>query len=338
MLLSVVSLALMTLVGRHDQDEQFWGAWKNIQPSVVRIYRAGERIGTGVMIDPSGYFIARQPIRQGEPLTGETSSGKFFPLTRVSEDSASGLVLLESPTAMVSGILAAQVVPHAIHKGDPVLIVLADSVESGQVTNPDRLGVMTAKNRLIPLAEYNLESATPALAGAPVFNYRGELVGLLNANLATGAYPRRVIRVAVRFVEREPRQQPGTYLVSPQVRNYGPASLTVAYSLGPDWLRRVITGFLSPSHEVQHPWIGVFVRDSLSGGAYVDAVEPESPAFDAGMRRGDVIFKLGEYAIPNQMAYARVLLLQEVGRQVKIGFFRDGEPITTMLTVSRARG
>jgi S1-C subfamily serine protease len=355
MLLSVVSLVWVALASHRDQDSDFWATWKLVQPSVVRLMRDNQWVGSAVMIQPSGFFVARTPNPGPAPLFGRSANGKVFPFTEVSDDSISGLALLQGPSERESGILPAHVVSGALTNGEPVLIVLANTVESGQVTNSDRLGIIGSRNRLISLSEFNLESATPALAGAPVFTYHGDFAGLLNANLPISRDPHRSRGLLagaqsqtkqLHFGREGATSAPGGdggfggASANPdglQNQAYGPSSLTVAYSVTPAFLRRVITGFLSASHRVEHPRIGLFVHGAANGGAYIYSVDPDSPAAVAGLRRGDVLFMLGGLPISDEVAYARALLHQETGKRIRVGFFRDGQPMTVSLTIGRAR-
>ncbi|MGM1050628.1 MAG: PDZ domain-containing protein [Bacillota bacterium] len=72
-------------------------------------------------------------------------------------------------------------------------------------------------------------------------------------------------------------------------------------------------------------------------GNYLMEVFPNSPAHEAGLRKGDVIISLDSELTPNYSDFVRILSsFNDVNRHVKIQFFRDGELLETLtpLTIS----
>ncbi|MCH7760675.1 PDZ domain-containing protein, partial [candidate division TA06 bacterium] len=56
--------------------------------------------------------------------------------------------------------------------------------------------------------------------------------------------------------------------------------------------------------EEEPPWLGIVVEEE-DEGVVVEKVEPGSPADEAGIRRGDVIKKIGEKSIQNLSDYRK---------------------------------
>ena len=99
-------------------------------------------------------------------------------------------------------------------------------------------------------------------------------------------------------------------------------------------LQRVVSGFLSPTHSVAHPFIGIYVRDTPKG-AEVQAINPSSPAASSDIKPGDLILSVGSTTISNRLDYARSLMHVRVGDRVKVIYLRKGVETTTHVTVGR---
>jgi S1-C subfamily serine protease len=92
----------------------------------------------------------------------------------------------------------------------------------------------------------------------------------------------------------------------------------VAYAVGPQFVRRVLEGFLAEGHEVVFPSLGVMCVDAVGGGALIQVVRPNSPAAVAGVAVGDVLLDVGGTRIQDQLDFARAMLRQEVGKKVPL--------------------
>ena len=153
-----------------------------------------------------------------------------------------------------------------------------------------------------------------------VFSEAGELIGALNATLGP-------------LDSQQQQRLPGNTFITtgPKVlgnqQNYGPSQLTVAYTAGAQVMTRVLSGFLSPAHDVAYPSLGVMCIDSPGGGATVQAVTKNSPAAKANFRVGDIILDIGGKLIQNQVDFARVMLEQAVDQKVTIRVRRGAQQL-----------
>ncbi|WP_370390284.1 M28 family peptidase [uncultured Winogradskyella sp.] len=64
-------------------------------------------------------------------------------------------------------------------------------------------------------------------------------------------------------------------------------------------------------------------------GMRIDGTREETPAFNAGLKKGDVVIKLGDSTITDMMSYMRALSVFEKGDETNISVKRDGETINT---------
>lgn len=340
MFLSAVSLALiMGLSYPGEQAKETEAAWKAVAPSVIRLKEGFSTVGSAVMIDPSGYYLAHKSRATVGLLSGVTPGGITFPLVRVSTDDATGLVLLQASMFRDPKARPVRTAVSSPPAGTPVIVVMANGYEAGEISNPNRTGVLPQSKRLVFLTEVKLENPTPNLGGAPVFTYSGEFVGLLNANLQSNSLqiqsaPNPFGGVAKSLTTRGGIGGGMAAHQADQSQNYGPSSLFVAYAIGPELLQRVISGFLSPNHNVAHPFIGLYVRDTPRG-AEVQAINPNSPAAASELRPGDLILSVGGTSISNRLDYARSLIHIKVGDRIKIVYLRSGHETSTELTIGR---
>lgn len=82
-------------------------------------------------------------------------------------------------------------------------------------------------------------------------------------------------------------------------------------------------------------WLGVRIFNAHQGGAYVERIEPGSPAQVAGIQRGDVIVGISSSHCPRRFAAVDTVMDlvssvrdREVGEDVRIRLNRDGRPLT----------
>ena len=79
---------------------------------------------------------------------------------------------------------------------------------------------------------------------------------------------------------------------------------------------------------------GFTLDSSVTKGAVVGYVQKGSPASEAGLEKGDVITKLGDYEIKNSSYLKYYLYKYNVGDKVKVTFIRGKKEMTKTLTLS----
>jgi serine protease Do len=144
----------------------------------------------------------------------------------------------------------------------------------------------------------------PGNSGGPLFNLRGEVVGITTAII--------------------PRSQFGFAIPSNQAK-------------------RVLLQ-LKERGKVIRGWLGVVVQqvtfgmaDSLdlqeAQGALVSEVLAESPAGRAGIRRGDVILRFGGKPVRDVRDLPKMVAETPVGSEAEVGIQRDGKPLTVRIWI-----
>lgn len=306
--------------------------WDSVKASVAILLREGSPAGQAALISDSGLFLANQATVPDVVVEARLSSGKILHLRWVATDGPTQTVLLQAGDWQAGDGRAVRLHDPAqpLVKA-PVVVVLPQGPVRGELVATNRLGIVNPSKRMFPLGEVHFEATEQSVAGALVFDESGNLVGLLNATLSASSEPSHSLQ-KIPVPKGFPLPPPGTRtLLAPA--KMGPGSLMVGYTVGPGVLHRVVAGFVSPEHQVQHPAIGVFCKDAPGMGALVQQVKADSPAEKAGLKAGDVIIKMDGAVIQNQFDFARAIEAKDVGDGLTVVVVRDGMAKTLKVTV-----
>lgn len=174
-------------------------------------------------------------------------------------------------------------------------------------------GIVSAKNRDIQSGPYDDFIQTDAginkgNSGGPLFNLDGEVVGV------------------------------NTALISPTGGSVG-----IGFSVPASTVKPVIAQ-LKEFGTTRRGWLGVVIQDvsddiaeSLgmdeAHGAFVAKIFNDSPAEDAGVKRGDVIVKFNDEVVADRSALPRIVAATEIDKEVTVVVIRDGEELELSVKV-----
>ena len=279
--------------------------WDSVKESVAILPDAfGKPFGLAVLIDSMGYYLAHSSAIVSEPVTALLEDGSEIRLGRIGFDATTQLVLLGAQNWERQATVPVSV-------GDPenpakdMTMVTADGLVRSYLSKQNVPGVVQPTNRYLPLNEVQFESMSAPVGGALVFNRSGELMGILGATLTRAPMSENYQETATRF---------------------GPQALTVGYALSPKVIGRVVEGFRTESHQVQHPNIGILFKDNgIPAGAVVTQVQPMSPAAKAGLMVGDIVTHFGDKPVTGGLDLATMLFDKDPGETVEIKFLREGK-------------
>ena len=263
-------------------------------------------LGSGFIIDKEGYILTNNHVvEKAEEIKVKLSDQqKEYDAKIIGTDPRTDLALIK--------IKGAGDFP-AVHIGD------SDTLEVGEwvvaIGNPFGLeqtvttGIISAKGRVIGAGPYDdfLQtdaSINPGNSGGPLFNLKGEVVGINTAIVAGGqgigfAIP---VNMAKRLL--------------PQLKK---GRVTYGY-LGV--LPQDVTPELADSFGLKDT-TGVLIGDVISG----------EPAEKGGMKKGDVVLEFNGKTVDNAHHFRKMVGDTPVGTKAKITVWRDKRRKTLTVTV-----
>jgi len=287
---------------------------KAIRPSNYRFFQfdAPTSTGSGVIISPNGYIVTNQHVIDGgETIEVTLHDKREYKAQVIGVDRSTDLALLR---------IQAEELPYARFAN-------SDSLRVGEwvvaVGNPFNLestvtaGIVSAKGRSINILDdqYRIESfiqtdavINPGNSGGALVNPRGGLVGINSAIVTRSgkfegysfAIPSNLVLKVVRDLREFGAVQRGILGVNVDELNQQEAS-----SAG-----------LKPGE-----------------GVLITQVQPGSAAFDAGLRRGDVVWSINRNRVRSVPQLQEQVARYRPGERLHILYFRQGNPVETEVTL-----
>lgn len=271
-----------------------------VQAGVVNITTQGAlgegSKGSGFILNPQGLVVTNHHVvAQAQRIAVRLGNGREFQAQVVGRDPATDVALLQ-----LRGV-EREALP-AVFLGDSDQLEVGDWVVA--IGNPFGLshsvshGLISAKERVLGMGLFDEFLQTDALinpgnSGGPLFNMRGEVVGVNTAVISGG-------------------QGIGFAVPINMVKDLLPS--------------------LRANGRPERAWLGVLIQEAPAGGgaqrvAMVQEVVPGSPAAAAGIQPGDrVVAVNGRRSDSYQQLLRRVTLLSP-GTEVRLTLLRGGEPL-----------
>ena len=262
--------------------------------------RRGSSVGSGFIIDAQGYIVTNNHVVEDATSVTVTLHDKTeYEAEIVGRDPRTDLALLkiEARTALPSAQWGDS---DQARIAEPVLAIGNPFGLGGTVTT----GIISALARDLGIGPYDEFLQTDASinrgnSGGPVFNARGEVIGVATA------------------------------IFSPSGGNIGIGFAT------PSAIAQSVVEDLRESGEVSRGWIGVAIQpvtEELADGLGVDEprgvvvaeVTAGSPAAAAGIEVGDVILEFAGQPITEQARLPRLVADTEIGTTVPLKIWRGG--------------
>jgi serine protease Do len=296
--------------GEPEGDETFKEFFDHFFGNVPRQMRKQTSLGSGFIIDSSGLVVTNHHvIEKADDIQVTTSDGRTYDAEIKGVDPKTDVALIK-------------IKPD----GDLPTVRLGDSgkLEIGEwvmaIGNPFGLGhtvtagIVSAKERVLNSGPYDDfiqtdASINPGNSGGPLFNIRGEVVGINTAIVAQG----RGIGFAI-----------------------------------PINLARSVLVQLEKSGKVTRGWLGVSIQkiDPLlaesfglkeNKGALVAEVMKDSPASRAGIQHGDVIIEFNGEAVDTFHELPAMVAAVQPGQKVSLKVLREGKEIELEVTVDELK-
>jgi len=262
-----------------------------------------ESVGSGVIVEADGVIITNyHVVAQSDEINVLVSDGRRFQADLVGADAATDLAVLR---------IKAQNLPKAEWAN-------SDEVEVGEMAwaigNPfglDRTityGIVSAVGRRgvvgNPFQEFLQTDASinPGNSGGPLVDVHGHVMGITTAIIGKG------------------------------FRGIG-------FAIPSNTARRVCEEICTTGH-VERGYLGMALRELPVGfagrpGAAVAAVEPKSPAAEAGVKAGDIVLRFDGEDITEPTTLVLLLTRSPIGAELPLEILRDGEPTTITVKVGR---
>ena len=287
-----------------DQYGDFFNRFSEQMPQTPRT-QPSQGAGSGVIISEDGYTLSNNHVVEGaKEVLVTLANKKEYPAEVVGLDPKTDLAVLK--------IKAQEDLPKAA-LGNSENLKVGDWVVA--IGNPFGLnhtvtsGIVSAKGRVIGAGPYDDfiqtdASINPGNSGGPLFNMKGEVIGINTAIIPQG----QGIGFAIPVNTAKP--------LIPQLVEHG--EITRGY-LGVNI--QTITTDLAKALEVEE-----------QSGALVSDVSADSPAEKAGIERGDIIIDFDGHKIKGSRDLPAKVAATPVGEKVELTVLRDGKE--KQLTVS----
>jgi putative serine protease PepD len=307
--------------------------WANVanavRPTVVAITvqtPGGTAQGSGVVIDAQGHIVTNHHV-VGDAVDGglqvTLSDGRIYAASVEGTDAATDLAVItlkDPPKDLQAARLGNS---DDVVVGDPVAAIgnplgLSSTVTTGIVSALDRpvqtseqsqglgqqQGVQVVTNAIQVDAAIN-----PGNSGGPLFDATGRVVGI-NSSIAS----------------------------IPNASGQA-GSIGLGFAI-PSNLVKQISDQLMKDGVAQHAFLGVTMKDGLGtadgatrAGAEVQAVQPGTPASDAGLQPGDVIVAIDKQPVDGALSLTGFVRQYASGDKVTLEVIRDGKSIEVPATL-----
>jgi S1-C subfamily serine protease len=256
--------------------------------------------GSGVIIDPSGYIVTNNHvIDRAERVQVTLEDGRTYVGEVIGSDPATDLALIrvhaeDLPAAKLADSEKIRVGQFALAVGNALGLPGAPTVS---------LGVVSALGRPLPGTDFIFEgliqtdaAINPGNSGGPLADMRGDVMGINTAMI--------------------------------------PFAQGMGFAI-PAQTVKVVVGQILQHGRVVRPWLGISGRDvnealarrydlHAQTGVLVMEVSRASPAYEAGLRRGDVLVGVGDLDVKMMKDLLIALSKVAVGDGIKLAILRFG--------------
>lgn len=333
---SVGSFTTGSIDSLRSLDEAFTSLVDYVSPAVVHIRtespggidengRRTGRVGgegSGVIFRPDGWIVTNDHVVAGfDKVTVVLNDGRELQGTvRRAKDLQNDIAVVkveakDLPAAKFSDSSKVKPGQFAVAIGAP--FGLENTVTVGHISGLGRQsGVMDPRVGSRGYSDMIQTDApiNPGNSGGPLLNIEGEVVGI-NTSILGG----------------------GGNMMGGSAGNVG-----IGFAI-PSNQARVVAEMLIEKGKITRGYLGIApdnlkpfeMKDlGIKGGAIVREVPNDGPAAIAGIKKGDVITKIGTYSIKNQQDLRNTMFHYAPGNKVTIELMRDKSPKTVELKIA----
>ena len=272
----------------------------------------GESVGSGFILSENGYVVTNAHVVEGATaITVSTHGGEELKAQLVGNDTTNDVAVLKVEAENLPAV--------TIGSSDDLIVgdqVVAIGNPLGELTSTMTVGYVSAKDRDVTTDNktINMIQTDAAInsgnSGGPLFNMRGEVVGITTAKYSGSS-------------------------------SSGASIESIGFAIPIDDVAGMVDDLVNFGY-VTGAYLGVMVSDMdaetakyyrLPVGAYVQEVTPGYCAEEAGLQAGDIIVKLGEYEVESLTDLTRALRKFKAGDTTEITVFRSGAQVKLSITL-----
>lgn len=293
---------------------------------VIETYQEGELVGTGSGFvydtdDKYGYILTNHHVINTEDILITYSDSSTTEAEVVGSDEYSDIAVLKVSKDTILGV-ATMGNSKDVKVGDTVFAI--GSPMGKEFKNTVTKGILSGKDRLISVSVSNYDAdyilnvmqtdaaINPGNSGGPLCNINGEVIGINNLKIVKDTVEGLGFSIPIEDV------------------------LKYAESLRTDGvIKRPYLGvsMLNVTSIYQLKYTGIRLDEDITEGVVVVDVESKSPADEAGLVKGDVIIKIGEFEVSDIAEFRYRLYSFNPDESVDIVVNRDGKDKTIKVTL-----
>ncbi len=341
---AVVNINTERVVRRNVRDPvedfyaQFFGNYRS-RPREIR--QTLQSLGSGFLVDPAGYIVTNQHVVERAAdlkIQVTTNDGKTYNAHYITGDEKKDLAFIKiDAKAAFPFISLDNISPNLL--GETVIVV-GNAVGYGSSISR---GVLSAVKRDITIDNIDYKgllqtdaAINPGNSGGPVIDLSARLVGVSSAKMAFTpqgvptqglgfAIPADVVRETVMQFRTVAEKQPVPTNPAPESETAASTSAERLFGIQLQDLTAELTSALGYAP---------------NRGVLISAVEPDSPADEAGMQRGLVIYRIGKYDVASVKQAEGLLARAKSGASVDfvVGVVRadgGGQRVETVTLAAR---
>jgi len=317
-----------------DFYAQFFG-YNRVRPREIR--QTLQSLGSGFIIDPAGYIVTNQHVVERAAdlkIHVTTNDGKTYNAHYITGDDKTDLAFIKIDAETAFPFISLEnISPNLLGQ---TVIVVGNAVGYGSSISR---GVLSAVKRDITVDDTEYKglvqtdaAINPGNSGGPVIDVSGRLVGISSAKMAFTpqgvptqgmgfAIPAEVVRDSVNQFKKVAQKQ-----ATPNNQPASTADSSVSNA------EKLFGLQLQDLNQELSDALG-YIRGR---GVLITAVEPDSPAEEAGLERGLVIYRAGNSETNSVKQIEELLRSARSGTKLEftVGVIRPGRQTRQLATLS----
>ena len=281
--------------------------------SIVTVTPSGKASGTGIIMSEDGYVITNHHvIESAQAVSVLTADSREYTASIIGSDETSDLAVLKIEA---EGLQAAEFGDSSVLQvgdsvaaiGDPLGTALRGTMTDGIVSAINR--DLTVNDRTMSLIQTNA-ALNNGNSGGPLINCYGQVVGVNAVKLSS-------------------------YYSQATVEGLG-------FAIPISTAKPIIDELIQNGYVAGRPAIGISgeqlpaaarVYYGLPEGVYVTYVAPDSGAWEAGVRKGDIITAISGTAVSSVDALNTVKNRYSAGDTITLTIYRSGQTADVDITL-----